>query len=206
MKAFTSILVVAFLCSPALADRQQAGGKATTTDPAKPEKLTANELQVMAHYRELNQMEIELGKLAQKNAGTQAVKSYGEMLVKEHSQNNQQLADLAKKTKQTIPKHQPETEAEKQDKAQAKKQMAELKKLQGRDFDREYLRLMVADHDKELAKIDTNIAKAQNGQLAELLRATKPMLQSHADQARELQKTNAQAMTNPHEHGTKSAP
>lgn len=205
MKAFTHVLVVALLCSPALAeDRQQTGGQATTTDPAKSrqEKLTPNELQVMAHYNELNRMEVELGKLAQKNGGSQAVKSYGEMLVKEHTENNQQLADLAKKTRQSIPKYKPATEAEKQEMAQAKKHAAELKKLEGRNFDREYLRLMVADHDKELAQIDTNIGKVQNEQLAELLRATKPMLAKHADQARELQKTNAQAMADPHEHGS----
>lgn len=202
MRTFAHVLLVALLCATAYAeDTQKTGGTAKSAESqketARKEKLTRDELQVMAHYKELNNMEIELGKVAKKNGGSQAVKSYGEMLVKEHSQNNQQLADLAKKTGQKIPKHTPETTTEKQEKAEAKKHAAQLKKLEGSNFDREYLRMMVADHDKELAMIDTNIAKVENSELADLLRNTKPVLQKHADQARELQKTNAQAMADP---------
>jgi putative membrane protein len=202
MRTFAHVLLVALLCATAYADdTHKAGGTAKSAesqkDTARKEKLTRDELQVMAHYKELNNMEVELGKMAQKNGGSQAVKSYGEMLVKEHTENNQQLADLAKQTGQKIPKHTPETATEKQEKAEAKKHAAQMKKLEGTNFDREYLRMMVADHDKELAQIDTNIAKVDNSELADLLRNTKPVLQKHADQARELQKTNAQAMADP---------
>ena len=99
--------------------------------------------------------------------------------------------------RQSIPAAKPETQAEKQEMAEAKKQAAGLKKLKGADFDREYLRMMVTDHDRELAKIDTNMAKVQNAQLLDILSATKPMLQHHADEARELQKSSPQAS---HEH------
>ena len=47
--------------------------------------------------------------------------------------------------------------------------------------------MMVAGHEKELAKIDANIAKVENAELADSLKATKPVLQHHADEARTLQ-------------------
>jgi putative membrane protein len=206
MKVFTRALLIALLSTSAAYAQDAAkpgettktgdtakSGDSTKKDTAKKEKLTPTELQVVAHYHDLNQMEIELGKVAMKQSSTPAVKSYGEMLVKQHGDADKQLVGFAKKTGQTVPKEKPVTDADKMDKAEQQKSAAAVKKLKGADFDREYLRLMVEGHDKELAKIDTKMGEVQNAELADMLRATKPMLQAHADQARELQKGNAQA-------------
>lgn len=205
MKAIISGLLIGLLTTAAYADDQtkqtdttkqtEASKTTATTKPAKKEKLTANELQVVAHYHAVNLMEVDLGKAAMKQGSSQAVKSYGEMLVKEHGDSDKKLLALAKATKQTVPAEKPATDAEKQEKADQKKQAMALKKLKGADFDKQYLQMMVDGHDKELSKIDTKIAEVQNSELADLLRATKPVLQHHADQARELQQNNAQAAT-----------
>ena len=196
MKALISGLLVALLSTATYADDTTKTTQTTdTTKPAKKEKLTANELQVVAHYHDLNLMEIELGKAAMQKGSSQAVKSYGEMLVKDHTDSDKKLKDLAKATKQTIPAEKPATDADKQEKADTKKQVAQLKKLKGAEFDKMYLQMMVDGHDKELSKIDAKMSEVQNTELADMLKATKPVLQHHADQARELQKTAAQAST-----------
>jgi putative membrane protein len=204
MKAITRVLFIALLGTSAAYAEDTAKtndtSKTKTTDTsktAKKEKLTANELQVMAHYHAVNQMEIDLGMSAQKMGGTQAVKSYGEMMVKDHGDFDKQLTALAKKTGQTIPAEKPATDADKQAKADEKKQAMAVKKMKGADFDREYLRMMVDGHDKELSQIDTKMADVQNTELADALRSVKSTLQHHADQARELQKTSAEASTTP---------
>lgn len=198
MKALTRALLITMLATPAYADDAKTSAPPktadTTKDTAKKQKLTANELQVLAHYHELNMLEIDLGKAAMKNGSSQAVKAYGEMLVKDHGDSDKKLKAFAKKTGQMIPKHKPATVAARQEKADTKREAAALVKLEGADFDREYLRMMVAGHEKELARIDTKIAEVGNSELADMLRAKKPVLQHHADQARELQKTNVQAM------------
>ena len=84
--------------------------------------------------------------------------------------------------------------AEKKELADTKKEAAALKKMSGVNFDREYLRMMVNGHDKELTKIDAKLADVKNAELAEMLRTKKQTLQHHADAARELQKSNAAAM------------
>jgi putative membrane protein len=206
MKAITRVLLIGLLATTTAyaddqtkpADTTKTTGTTKTTDApttAKKEKLTASELQVLAHYHAVNLMEIDLGKAAMKRGSSQAVKSYGEMLVKDHTDSDKKMMALAKATKQTIPAEKPATDAEKQEKADQKKQAAALKKLKGAEFDKQYLQMMVDGHDKELAKIDTKIAEVQNSELADMLRAKKPVLQHHADQARELQKSSPQAST-----------
>jgi putative membrane protein len=198
MKAITRVLLIAALSTSAYADDATKTDPAKTTDttkPAKKEKLTTAELQVLAHYHAVNLMEIDLGKTAMKKATTPAVKAYGEMLVKDHSDSDKKMVAFAKQTKQIIPAEKPATDAEKQEKADQKKQVAALKKMKGAEFEKTYLQMMVDGHDKELSKIDTKIGEVQNSELADMLRGKKPVLQHHADQARELQKAAPQAST-----------
>lgn len=199
MKTFT--LLFALLVAPAAyADDVAKTGDTTapktgdTMKPGKAEKLSTSDLQVMAHYHTVNMMEVDLGKAAQKQAASADVKAYGEMLVQHHGDSAKKLKALAKKSGQKIPMAKPPTDIEKQEMAEAKANAAKLKKLKGADFDREYLRMMVADHEKELAKIDAKVAEVKNTELADNLKALKPVLQQHADQARELQKKDTQAM------------
>lgn len=166
----------------------------TTQKPPAKLKLSADELQVMAHYKTVNAIEIDLGNAAKRQAGSQAVKAYGEMLVKDHTESNKKLAALAKKSGKTIPMLEPASAIEKQELADARANATKLEQLSGADFDREFLRMMISDHEKELAKIDAKIGDVENSELADLLKAQKPVLQRHADQARELQKSEAQAM------------
>lgn len=190
----TIALVLALLIAPAA-----YADDATTKSPAAPTqakaaKLDKAELQVLAHYHALDQKEVDLGKTAQKKGESAAVKAYGEMLIKDHGESDKKLLALAKKLGQKIPAEKPTTAAEKQEKAADKANIAKLKKLEGAQFDAEFLRMMVEGHEKELAKIDAKIGEVKNAELADLLKAKKPTLQHHADHARELQKNEAQAM------------
>lgn len=214
MKTLTRMLMIAVLSAPVagLAEDTPKTGDAPKTgdtskpgdtaktgdtpskDTAKASKLTKRELQVMAAYRMDNQMEVELGNLVQESGARDEVKTYAQMLVTDHGDFDKRLTALAQRTRQSIPKLKPMSATEKQEHAAMKKTAADIKKLKGEDLDRAYLRFMVEDHGKVLSKIDAHIADAKNPQLAEMLREVKPTLQRHHDQARELQKGDAQAM------------
>jgi putative membrane protein len=160
-------------------------------------KLSDADAKVVAHLHHVNQMEIELGKLAQKT-GTTAVKNYGATLVTDHQSADKDLTAFAKSHKlATIPADKPQTDADKQDQKDMQSKMANLKNLKGADFDREFLNMMATGHDKELANIDTAIGGATDPELQTLLKGVKPVLQRHADQARDLQKNAPQASANP---------
>jgi putative membrane protein len=169
--------------------------KTTDKTPGKTDKTAKpsdGDVKIMAHLHHVNQMEIDMGKLAQKT-GTTAIKSYADTLVNDHQSNDKELTAFAKAHKLAmIPADKPETDADRQEAKEMTTQVAHLKTLKGAEFDKEFLNMMVAGHDKELAKIDVAIGGANDSDLQTLLKSTKPVLQRHSDQAHDLQK-NPQA-------------
>jgi predicted outer membrane protein len=176
-------------------DTTKADTKTDKTDTTKPDmngKLSDGDTKIIAHLHHVNQMEIDLGKAAQKN-GTASVKNYGSNLVTDHQMSDKDLTAFAKSHKlATIPADKADSDADKQDDKEMTSKAAHLKTLKGADFDREFLNMMATGHDKELAKIDVSIGAATDPDLQSMLKSTKPVLQRHADQARDLQK-NPQA-------------
>jgi putative membrane protein len=168
-------------------------------------KLSDGDVKIIAHLHHVNKMEVDLGKLAQKS-GTSTVKNYGETLERDHQSSNKDLMAFAKQRKlAAIPADKPESEADKQAHKDMMQKMARLKTLKGAEFDKEFLTMMVADHDKELARIDTAISSATDPDLQNMLKTVKPVLQRHADQARDLQ-NNAQASLKPGDQPTEQQP
>jgi putative membrane protein len=198
LKIFTRVLIAAALTTSVSAfadDAAKTAPKTTdTTKPAKPAKLKPQELQVMAHYHAVNQLEIDLGKAAEKKATNDTVKSFAKMLVSDHQDADKELIALAKKTGQMIPAVKPADATEKKEMADEKADATKLKTLKGGDFEREYLRMMVQGHEKELANLDTNVAKLENAELVDAIKAKKDVLQKHADEARNLQKSEPTSM------------
>ncbi len=165
----------------------------TKTGDKTAAKLGDADMKVLAHVHHVNMMEIDMGKLAQRS-GTAAVKRYGETIVRDHTTADKDVTALAKKRGiAKIPGDAPDTEIDKADMKMQMEGMANLKKLKAADFDREYLRMMVEGHDKELARNEISIPVVGDPDLKTLLDNRKTTLQRHADTARELQKGNAQA-------------
>lgn len=196
-----AIITALALPTAAIADDQNKTNEKTTNTaadktPAKTDKtakLSDGDAKIVAHLHHVNQMEIDMGKLAQKT-GTAAVKSYAETLVNDHQSNDKDLTALAKQHRvAAIPAEKPETDADRQDQKDMTTKVAHLKTLKGAEFDKEFLNMMVAGHDKELAKIDVSIGAATDPDLQTMLKAVKPVLQRHSDQAHDLQKNSPQA-------------
>jgi putative membrane protein len=171
----------------------KTGTDKTATDK-KSGKLADADLQVMAQMHHVNQMEIDMGKLAQTKGSTQGVKTYGQMLVKDHQSADKDLLAFAKKNGATIPMFKPTTEADQKDEKDDKDMSAHVKTLKGADFDKDFLSMMVQGHEKVLAKLDTAMGMVGSDELKTLIGNVKPTVQKHADQARDLQKANPQAM------------
>lgn len=180
--------IIAALALPTLvsADDKTTNDKTTTDNPSK---LSADEVKVIVHLHHVNQMEIDLGKIAQKS-GTAQVKSYGDMLEKDHKSADADLTAFAKKHGlKSIPADKPDTDAGRQEQKDMTAAVAHLKTLKGAEFDKEFLNMTVTAHDKEVARVDAAINTTSDQDFQALLKSVKPMLQRHADEARELQKS-----------------
>lgn len=184
-------LVTGLVCAPLTAT---ADKPATTTTRAD-QQLGDTELQILAHVHQANQQEVQMGQLAMKQGNSAEVRSYGKMLVDDHGKLDQMLLAYVKKQGKTLPSVQPMNEADQLDMKEAKQGMDALHGLHGADFDREFLRTMIADHDKTIAKLNVDIGKTKNPEIVQMLRGALPDLEKHLDTAKTLASKSAQPAT-----------
>jgi putative membrane protein len=136
--------------------------------------VPADEKAFLERLHHINQLEIQLGNLAQQNAQSQDVKSYGEMLVRDHTTADQQLMSYARQRGHKLadtPKPLNEVERKSMDAHRAA--MEKLRVLKGQPFDADFLAHMVGDHDMALGKV-------MAGQQHFTDAAISPVLQQHA--------------------------
>jgi putative membrane protein len=122
--------------------------------------IPADEKAMLERVHHVNQMEIQLGRLAQQNGQSQDVKSYGEMLVRDHTAADQKLMTQAQqKGHKLAAEPKPMNDVERKAMAAHKANMEKLQALKGAPFDACFLALMVGDHDEALGKL---LAAQQN--------------------------------------------
>src|SRR6188768_3227557 len=129
---------------------------------------------------QINLAEISVGDLAQKNGGSDDVKSFGKMLVDDHTASNTQATSLAQANGVTPP-----TEP----KAADKQKHDELAKLSGADFDREFAKAMVKGHEEAISKFEA--ASKGDDDIAKFAQETLPTLQKHLKTAQTLQSSKS---------------
>lgn len=177
----------------AKADEKKAADK-TMDKTGSSTKLADEDLKLVAHVHAVNLMEEDMGKLAAAK-GSAAVKKYGQELQTDHMNGDKDLTAFAKtKGVAKIPADVPPTEAGKKDKAEMDAKVADLKKMKaGPEFDKQFLNMMVMGHDTEIARLDTAIPMIKDSDLSSKMKDLRPVLQRHADTARELQKATPTA-------------
>ena len=121
--------------------------------------------------------EVALGELAAKQGSSEDVKHFGQRMVDDHSKANRELMDLASQKGVTLP-----TEPN----AQQKAEKAKMEKLSGANFDREYMRAMVKDHDKDVAEFEKQSRTAHDADLKAWAGKTLPTLQEHKKMAHDV--------------------
>lgn len=145
-------------------------------------KLSTDEVHTLQHVHHVNQMEIDMAKIAQKQGGL-ATQKYAAMIVKDHTQADADVMALAKKKGVTATG---ETDEDKADDKDMKTHVDHLKSLKGADFDKEYASMMADGHTKEVGKLDAAISSGTDSDVKGLLNKIKPVVQKHADDAKTL--------------------
>ena len=161
-------LASVLLAAPALALAQ--GGP---TDP-----------QIAAIVVTANQVDVDAGKLAKGKTHNKDVKAFAQQMITDHTAVNQQAGALVKKLG-VKPEPNPTSDSLKQG---GTENVAHLKKLKGKDFDKAYVEHEVAYHQQVLDAIDkTLIPSAQNAQLKALIEKVRPAIAEHLEHAKHLQ-------------------
>lgn len=116
-----------------------------------------------------NLAEIQMGKLAEEKGQDDATRSFGQTLVTDHSAANEKAIAAAKELDVTPPAA---------PNAEQRASYDKLSKLSGTAFDREFARMMVMDHKKDIKEFKTE-AERKNDPAARYASESLPTLEKH---------------------------
>ncbi len=114
--------------------------------------------------------EVKLSQLALDKGQSPEVKQFARKMVEDHSKANMELKQIAAKKDLTVPttmddKHQ--------------KIYDRLAKMQGSDFDKEYMKTMATDHDDTVKLFKDQSQNGQDPELKSFAMKTLPVLEKH---------------------------
>jgi len=111
-------------------------------------------------------MEVAMGKMAEQNAKSDDVKSFGKRMVSDHSKANDELKSIASKKGVQLP-----------DKEHSGKWTS----------DKTYMDMMIKDHEKDLAEFKEEASSGSDPDVKKFADDTAKIVQEHLDLAKETQ-------------------
>jgi len=121
--------------------------------------------------------EVELSKIAERNAKSPEVKKFAEQMVTDHTANNKQLATIAAHENIPVPHTLDSDHAALRDK---------LKGMKGADFDQNYVDAMRSDHQKMLDLLKSSQSTVSTEELRTFIKKTEPVVEHHLSMAQNL--------------------
>jgi putative membrane protein len=121
--------------------------------------------------------EVKLGQLAQDKGSNPAVKEFGQRMVEDHSKANDQLKGIASQNNINLPDSPSKTD---------EAEYTRLSKLSGKQFDDAYAKMMVSDHEKDIAEFRKESTSGQDTALKSFASKTLPTLETHLQLAKQM--------------------
>lgn len=115
-------------------------------------------------------MEVELGRLAAQKGASDEVRQFGQRMVDDHSKANEELMRIGSSKGMTPPAMLD---------AKHRMEMQKLSALSGEKFDKEYVKMMVKDHKKDVAEFQKEAGRGMDADLKAFAASTLPTLQEH---------------------------
>ncbi len=123
--------------------------------------------------------EVEMGQLAADRASDPDVKEFGRRMVSDHSRANEELKAITMRKGIQLPGEVSSAH---------KSEMEKLSKLSGAEFDKEYMSLMLKDHEHDVKAFQTQASEGTDPDIREFANKTLPTLQTHLQMARDTAK------------------
>lgn len=170
-------LAAAFaLAAPAVyAQMTPKSGTQTQAQPGTTAKASKADEKFLTEAMQGDLAEVQMGELAQQKGGNDRVREFGQTLTKDHGDHSKTLQQLGQQVGITLPTG---------PNAKQKAEHDRLAKLSGAQFDREFAKLMIDDHRRDISKYQTEAKKS--GAIGDMAKETIPTLQHHLQMAQEL--------------------
>jgi putative membrane protein len=123
--------------------------------------------------------EVQLGDLAQRKAVDGSVKSFGTMMVNDHTSANNQIKSLALERNVSLPASIGD---------ENKKLVDDLSNKSGKEFDIAYINAMIDDHEKDIKEFEKASNNVKDLDVKNFVDNTLPVLRRHLDSAKAIKK------------------
>jgi putative membrane protein len=123
------------------------------------------------------QMEVQMGQLGQQQGQNQEVKNLAATLVRDHTKANQKLQQIASTKNITV-------DQKGEEHAKHQKHLDQLKSKSGAEFDKEFVRMALKDHKKDIAEFERCQRQTTDQELKSFISETLPTLRQHLQMAR----------------------
>ena len=124
-----------------------------------------------------NQKEVQLGQLAVRQAENEKVRDFGQRMVADHTRMLDETKELARtKGVSLSDRLQPSAQTD----------VTRFGNLKGADFDREYIRAMIADHEKDADAFDREARTGDDASVRSLAARALPTIREHLRMARDI--------------------
>lgn len=155
-----------------------AGVPASGVNSASAAALSPAERSFVMEAAQGGQFEVAAARLAADKATDSAVKSYGAMLVTDHTNANQKLQQLASRHGLTLPSSLP---------ADKQKELDKLSQASGHEFDRQFVQMVgLKDHKADISMFEKAEREGKDADLHAFIQTTLPTLKAHLSAAQNL--------------------
>jgi putative membrane protein len=135
-------------------------------------KATASEKAFIKKAADGGMTEVELGQLAAEKGGSDAVKDFGNRMVKDHSKINDNLKEVAGKMNVEMPSRiSPKHYA----------MIEKMSTLSGAEFDQQYVKAMVKDHEMDVAEFEKAAKEVKNEDLKKFIEDSVSVMKDHLE-------------------------
>jgi putative membrane protein len=167
----------------------QPGTGTRNAETRKDDQLARADRKFIQDAAESGMFEVQIAQLAASKATNPDVKSLATTLVNDHTNANNELVQLANSKKVELPAAPPRGK---------RKDIEQLGKLSGNEFDRRFLREVgIKDHEKDIKNFEKASERAKDRDLKAWIDKSLPKLREHLAMAQKLQSgSDASAMGN----------
>jgi putative membrane protein len=156
--------------SPSMPAQQPMATAGSPADSGFPNAQTLDDKEFLRKALQGDEAEVQLGQLAEQKSQSDDVKQFGQKMVQDHTE----LSDQVKPIAQQLDVRQPKGLSKKD-----KQLVASLEGLSGPQFDQEYIKAMVKDHEQDLKEFKSEATMSQDPNVKKVAEEGSNLISQH---------------------------
>jgi len=176
-----NLLLAASLFATAACDNNKTNDSTEQAEEMNEDKLSnsvEDDAEFAVEAANGGMMGVKMGELAQMNGSSADVKEFGKLMVDDHGQANEELKSLAAQKNIMLPTTLGNDMQQKYD---------EMAKKTGKEFDKEYVDMMVKDHKKDIDAFKEEANEGKDVDMKAFAAKTLPTLEMHMQRIQAIQ-------------------